>query len=497
MEQTRKQLVINAGKLKLELRDQIEAVKRAKLKYEKAAKDLELARNELASTKTTEADLQNTKIVRIEKRLISLETELQTMENGYKQQIQQSNVFLIEYQTNRWPAVLNEFEQFESTRIHFLKSNFVNFSGLMEEIPSVLSEVLVGKQAAEAIDAETDIQTFIKAHATQKDILPPFLFEQYQESSVRPSPRNLNLWGSFKNTISSQPPPQETAKPLPGVFGTSIVDLLEKQKEQFPDLEIPQILAVLSEGIVTLGGLFTEGIFRIAGSASGIQNMRKQLDKGDFTMTTRDVHVLAALLKQFLRDLPEPLICTPFYDDCISQVIRPLDIYDKLPPPHRDSLKYLIGFLQLFTSPEHLVCNKMDATNLATIFAPAIFRCPYNDPSILLASSPPERQFTTVLLKDTRPLDHSYFPFLVGNAGQSPPPPISVVQSLLQQEETPVVQETGVEVQSETSKEREPTPFSEELESFTDLGAASAEVNVTEENATLTPEKSENADASQ
>jgi len=261
-------------------------------------------------------------------------------------------------------------------------------------------------------------------------------------------------------------PQQDATKP--GVYGVSIVDLLERQKDQFGDLQVPQILTVLSEGIVRLGGLFTEGIFRIAGPTPAILSARKQIDKGDYALPIDDVHILAALLKQFLRDLPEPLICSPFYVDCISNVIPPVEIFDKLPPPHRDALKYVVGFLQLFTTHDHVVHNKMDSANLATIFAPVIFRCPYNDPAMLIASSNLERQFAFTLIRDAPPVEPGYFPFLVGNEGLIPPSHPSITKKQVDpiQTEMPAV---TIE-DSLKNLDADTTSVNSEVEQFTDLG---------------------------
>ena len=43
-----------------------------------------------------------------------------------------------------------------------------------------------------------------------------------------------------------------------------------------------------------------------------VQNLRKQFDKGDYSITSNDAHVLAAVYKQFLRELPEAVIPTEY-----------------------------------------------------------------------------------------------------------------------------------------------------------------------------------------
>ena len=57
-----------------------------------------------------------------------------------------------------------------------------------------------------------------------------------------------------------------------------------------------------------LRGAQVEGLFRKAGSAARQREMRKQFEKGEAIKVSHDVIDLANILKQFLRDLPEPLI---------------------------------------------------------------------------------------------------------------------------------------------------------------------------------------------
>ena len=59
-----------------------------------------------------------------------------------------------------------------------------------------------------------------------------------------------------------------------------------------------------------------EGIFRLSGSLSANKELKKKVDLGQappFEEDT-DVHCMTSLLKQYLRELPEPLLTyTTFY----------------------------------------------------------------------------------------------------------------------------------------------------------------------------------------
>ncbi|XP_052749731.1 uncharacterized protein LOC113512037 isoform X2 [Galleria mellonella] len=132
--------------------------------------------------------------------------------------------------------------------------------------------------------------------------------------------------------------------------------------------------------------LHTIGLFRVSGSKKRVRQMREEWERGTCSAVDASAcpHDVAALLKEFLRDLPDPLLCRDLYQPFLqTQKIRSRRlqwealklIVQLLPAAHRDTLNALLSFLaQLATHSEddHQPGNKMDAANLATIFAPNI-----------------------------------------------------------------------------------------------------------------------------
>ena len=104
-------------------------------------------------------------------------------------------------------------------------------------------------------------------------------------------------------------------------FGVELEILLERDnalyKAQMLTPTVPLILSRIIE-YMTAHCLHEEGIFRKAGSAARIVALRKLCDdaKGsvDFAKQKPPVvsHDISALLKQFLRELPEPVIAFLF-----------------------------------------------------------------------------------------------------------------------------------------------------------------------------------------
>lgn len=63
----------------------------------------------------------------------------------------------------------------------------------------------------------------------------------------------------------------------------------------------------------------TEGIFRRSGNISRINELKRRINEGNFfEMSSEDTHVVAGLLKTFLRDLSEPLLTYDLYDEIIQ-----------------------------------------------------------------------------------------------------------------------------------------------------------------------------------
>jgi len=94
-----------------------------------------------------------------------------------------------------------------------------------------------------------------------------------------------------------------------------------------------------------------------------------------------NVHVLANVLKLFLREMPEPLLSFDRYDDflraselseTIDRVSTMMSLIKKLPTSHHALLERLIFHLALVAQREQF--NRMSASSLAIVFAPCVLR---------------------------------------------------------------------------------------------------------------------------
>ncbi|KAL3999374.1 nuclear factor, interleukin 3 regulated [Sarotherodon galilaeus] len=136
-------------------------------------------------------------------------------------------------------------------------------------------------------------------------------------------------------------------------------------------------------------GLHTVGIFRVGSSKKRVRQLREEFDRGIDVQLDEEysVHDVAALLKEFLRDLPDPLLTKELYTAFINTTL--LDSYEQqsvvqlliylLPACNSDTLHRLLEFLSTVADHAHdqqdkdgqeITGNKMTASNLATIFGP-------------------------------------------------------------------------------------------------------------------------------
>ncbi|XP_030128627.2 rho GTPase-activating protein 36 isoform X1 [Taeniopygia guttata] len=140
-------------------------------------------------------------------------------------------------------------------------------------------------------------------------------------------------------------------------------------------------------------GLQTVGIFRVGSSKKRVQQLREEFDRGldVFLDEHQSVHDVAALLKEFLRDMPNSLIPRELYGAFLSTATlegpAQLDTLQLLlfllPPCHSDTLLRLLRFLARVArhaesswDPQghEIPGNKMTVSNLATVFGPNILQ---------------------------------------------------------------------------------------------------------------------------
>uniref|UniRef100_A0A3P9LL37 Myosin IXAa n=1 Tax=Oryzias latipes TaxID=8090 RepID=A0A3P9LL37_ORYLA len=161
-------------------------------------------------------------------------------------------------------------------------------------------------------------------------------------------------------------------------FGVDISHLTNEEKT------VPLVVEKLIN-YIEMHGIYTEGIYRKPGSANKIKELRLGLDNDvdGINLDDYNIHVIASVFKQWLRDLPNPLMTFELYEEFVramgsqdkKEIIRGVySIIDQLSRTHLNTLERLIFHLVRIALQEDT--NRMSANALAIVFAPCILRCP-------------------------------------------------------------------------------------------------------------------------
>lgn len=154
---------------------------------------------------------------------------------------------------------------------------------------------------------------------------------------------------------------------------------------------MPIILPFLADGILALGGSKSEGIFRVPGDGDSVSELKLRIDKGYYTLDgVDDPHVLASLMKLWLRELCDPLVPDEMYNECITNSKNPtacVQIVERLPTINRRVVLFVISFLQLFLEERIQAVTKMTAANVALVMAPNLLRCNSDSMSVVFTNA--------------------------------------------------------------------------------------------------------------
>lgn len=166
---------------------------------------------------------------------------------------------------------------------------------------------------------------------------------------------------------------------ISGLFGVPLTSLcsMEDNTMKIP-VKIEQLIVKIE-----MHGLYTEGLYRKSGVNSKIKELKMKMaeSKGEIDYELYNVHVLANVLKLFLRETPEPLLTFDRYDDFLraselsettDRVSTMMALIKKLPAAHHALLERLIFHLALVAQREQF--NRMSASSLAIVFAPCVLR---------------------------------------------------------------------------------------------------------------------------
>ncbi|NXC64010.1 TAGAP protein, partial [Aleadryas rufinucha] len=130
--------------------------------------------------------------------------------------------------------------------------------------------------------------------------------------------------------------------------------------------------------ILYMKGPSTEGIFRKAANEKARKELKEDLNKGgNVDLKSKSVHLLAVVLKDFLRNIPSKLLSADLYEKWMQALEKPnkqekieelKEVADKLPRPNLVLLRHLLSLLHHIS--QNAETSRMDSSNLAICIGP-------------------------------------------------------------------------------------------------------------------------------
>ncbi|KAI8584248.1 hypothetical protein K450DRAFT_218858 [Umbelopsis ramanniana AG] len=237
--------------------------------------------------------------------------------------------------------------------------------------------------------AVINIEPFVKDHFSLEDLLE--LIDDKKAST---------LWGKFVTGLRTGSNKKATRPKAIGTFGVPLDYLVERNGTESSLGAGPcriRIPVFVDDCIATLKQMdvSVEGIFRKNGNIRQLKELSDELDRNPskVNLAAENPIQVAALLKKFLRDLPDSLLTSKLYKLFItSQKLEDPEHRKEvlhlacclLPKPNRDLMEVLFVFMKWVASYSHFEDNggsKMDIMNLATVLAPNVIYAKGRDPT--------------------------------------------------------------------------------------------------------------------
>ncbi|KAJ3152986.1 hypothetical protein HDU86_005442 [Geranomyces michiganensis] len=251
----------------------------------------------------------------------------------------------------------------------------------------------------------------------------------------------------FASSASAGPDTAPTSGSENATFGVPLSQLLEQEG----GATVPRIVVKCVAAVETRG-MTAEGIYRKSGPLTQINRIAAAVDKGedpDLDDAT-DITAVTSVLKQFFRELPEPLLTTALFkqwtdairttpDDQSAKLAAVSRLLTQLPPAHLTTLAYLI--LHLDRIQQHSSENLMTPANIGVVFGPGLLRPAHVETQIDLAESSAKNAVVEFLVRNAKAL------FAVTGTGET------------RAEEEPIAGNAHGQVQTETDSAADDRPL--------------------------------------
>ncbi len=294
------------------------------------------------------------------------------------------------YLDEEMPSILERMQSLEEMRIEMFKRQSMSYAQCLEAFSDEYIKVVANiTHFGELIDKDEDIRNFTRNCQMHKSLkLPDVTY------ALSKTPEEMTLEKLLSLERSSAD------------FKSTLADIMKGQRKTAPKLAVPRAVATLTAAFERVGGLQTEGVFRVPAQKTSIEELRAEVAKEGFSVPdSTSPHIVAGCLKDYLRRLRGTLAPEDVYDRCVA--LGKADAVDQkglqsvtnaLPRHNRKLLEHLARLVAKISSPSNVPRTKMTLANLAMVFAPAIIQNPSTDPLAMLSSIKYEIRFVQRLL---------------------------------------------------------------------------------------------------
>ncbi|KAM9837752.1 rho GTPase-activating protein SYDE1 [Aulostomus maculatus] len=218
-------------------------------------------------------------------------------------------------------------------------------------------------------------------------IPPLFKASRSQQLCVKLEPRGLLYVKLSLQENWDNPPSSDTSLPA-NVFGVELHHLVEEEGSTAP---VP-LLIQKTVAEIERRGLKVVGLYRLCGSAAVKKELKDWFERNSSAVCLSedlypDINVITGILKDYLRELPSPLITRTLYQVVReAMMLQPppassappdpqlaqstVELLSCLPAPERATLTLLLDHLSLVAS--FSASNRMTHQNLAVCFGPVL-----------------------------------------------------------------------------------------------------------------------------
>jgi len=245
------------------------------------------------------------------------------------------------------------------------------------------------------------LKSFMKTRPKKEELMAKNIIHK----DFTPPPemaRKKSFLNAFVKGKENKPKVEDKNIPKDELFGISLEDLYSRiqNKTMLPFVE--QCVEYLKDK-----ALDEEGLFRVNGSYSEVEQLIKSLSAGNPIPSGSNPHSVASILKKFFRELPEPLIPNAYQSDFAEALLVEDEdlklatlgeLVDALPPLNRLVFDYLMEFLYLVST--HSEKNLMSCRNIGIVFAPTLIRGDSFEKALADSSSHINAEIISLLIQE-------------------------------------------------------------------------------------------------